>query len=124
MYNDPKNYIEAKKILNDSVRNDMFQDKVRTTRLRAGVVTALGFGVSYLVGTLTNNPDLVSSLSPTIIGLGLSFLFPNVGMRKAAQSIEDGSFYEGKSQEEVIRLATNYAHKYNEYERLKNKRRK
>ena len=123
MYKEPENYEEAKQILYDSVHNDMFKRQVRITRLRSGVVTAAALGVSYAISQWAGNPGLMSGFTLLSAGLGISNLLPNVGMRKAANSVEDGSFFEEKSEAEVIRLAKNYAKLYNEYEKIEGKSR-
>ncbi len=111
----PRNVEEAKIIIKNSAHDDYKQHRMKVSTLRNGLITA-AFAVATIGLGIANPSTLVASIPIT----GLAALTTALGVvahKKGIQYVDSGEVFEGKSEEDIMNLATKYVDEYNEYKR-------
>ncbi len=116
----PKNYEEAKKIIIESNNDKDFNNSfLKRNRLREGLVAGLFMGTSVVLGLIQNNPEFITAGLPFAGIATLASMIPSAKQLITMKRIKDGSFFEGKSEQEIIDVAKKVVATYNYY--LENK---
>ena len=116
MINKATNYEEAKVIIKNSVNSDLHKKNLKTMKLRATFIAALGTSAAVAAGLLTQTPTLSFLIMPSVAILDSPFLLGVFAHKRAMKRIENGSYFQDKSQEEIIRIANDYANEANSFE--------
>ena len=117
-------YEEAKQIIREVIDNGGLHQALWATRLRAGLITVFLMIAAYAISKLSHEPSSLPGLLLIAASLGTSYLLRNVGWRKLAESIHDGSYFDEYTDEDVIKTAAEYARLQNEYEKKKRRKTK
>ena len=112
----PENYEEAKQIIINSTTDEISEHNKRAYKLRGIFVSAVGVAATLGLSAVTREPAVLALL-PGAGLLGLSSLLSLYGYNKAVGHIQDGSYFEVRSEEEVMESARKYVDTYNDYER-------
>ena len=116
MLEKPRNYEEAKKIITEAVHDDLHEHSLKVIKLRAGLVAALGIGAAVAAGIVTESPTLTATILPTVAIFDSPFIFQLLGHIKAVKNVESGKFLYHMSEEDAMKLATDYVDDYNAFE--------
>lgn len=118
----PKNYEEAKLIIKNSITDDYANHHFKMVKLRAAFITAVGVAAGIAVGAITKNPTWTWGILPNACLIGLSGLVPLLGRNVTKKLMSNDSYFNGKTNEEIMELATKYVTEYNEFERKMNEK--
>ena len=118
MLQKPETYEEAKKIIEYSAeKTDLIKRNKRIMKLQSGLLTAIGVGTSALLGILTESPEVFVGTLPVAGLISLESIMPYFIYCNNNKKIKNGTYFEGKSEEKIIDLATKYVEGHNELER-------
>lgn len=116
MLNKTNNYEEAKIILQNSINDDNFKNKIKIARLRALFATGIATVAATAVGITSGDYTLGIAAFPTIEGLLLPVLIPYILLSTTKRRIKHGSYFEDNSMGKIISTANKYVDEYNEFE--------
>lgn len=122
MLEKPSNYQEAKKIIEDAIDDDLQTKKMRIAKLRSLLVVSLGVGAAVSVGVLTENPTLGAIALPNAMMLAAPFTIPYFLRKSTNKRIKNGTYFEDKSEAQIMDAAEDYVREYNAYEEKKRSR--
>lgn len=111
----PNNYEEAKIIIKNSVDDEYEHRNMKVNALRAGIITAISFGIAGLIGLATKKPIAFLSMLPPAIIMSLSGLGPILAQWRTNNRINSGQYFQNKSEEQIINIADDYVEEYNNF---------
>ena len=114
----PENYEEAKKIIEYSAeKTDLIKRNKKIMKLQAGLLTAVGVGISGLLGVMTGSTEVFVGTLPVAGMISIESIIPYFIYCNNNKKIKNGTYFEGKSEEKIIDLATKYVEGHNQLER-------
>ena len=117
MIETPKNYEEAKIFLKGDKNNQVIEQKKKLLKIRMALIptlyiTAIGTDSEIILGTgLTGN---LLSFQLSILTSFLPELLAYMNVKKLEKTINDNSFFENNTEEQVIQKANDQIEFYNE----------
>ena len=123
MLEKPKNYEEAKKIIENTVGDDMQEHKLKVAKLRSLVAVGVGAAAAVTAGVMTEDPTFGAIVLGNAMMIAAPFTFPYFFRKETAKNISNGSYFDDKSEEKIIHAANDYVERYNEFEESKGRSR-
>lgn len=120
MLKKPKNYEEAKVLLENSATDDLTKKTIKLTGLRATIVSALAVAGLAALQIIFNNPMLTAIHIPLAALLTIPNVTPYFLHKKLVKDLKSGKYFEEKNKEDVKKIADMYVDEYNHYENDKN----
>ncbi len=117
----PKDYEEAKMIIKNSTTDDYAKSNNKKNLLRAGIISSLCFASAAAVGLFTGKTNLMIPSMIIAGSLSLTTLFPIISNKSIKNEIDSGRYFEGKSESDIMRIASNYVTEYNSFEKKRSK---
>jgi hypothetical protein len=118
------NYEEAKRIIKNSLDEPFFEHSKKVSKLRATFVAALGVSAAIAAGIATNDPSISIASLPLVALVDSPFLIAVYGHTRAKKQMDNGTYFDGMSEEKVIDLANGIVDQSNAYEEKKGGRSK
>ena len=117
MIETPKNYEEAKIFLKGDKNNQVIEQKKKLLKIRMALIpalfiTAIGTASEILLGMGLNG--FLMSIPLSILTSFLPELLAYMNVKKLEKSINDNSFFEENTEEQVISKANDQIEFYNE----------
>ncbi len=112
----PKNYEEAKMIIKNSVNDNVSKNFYKINYLRAGVVSGLVLGVAATLGIIWKSAMVGFSALPLGAVICFPTLLPIIHQKKVDRRIKNDTYFYGKSEETIMRIANNHVEEYNRLE--------
>ena len=117
MIGKPKNYEEAKIFLKGDKNNQVIEQKKKLLKIRMALIpalfiTAIGTASEILLGMGLNG--FLMSIPLSILTSFLPELLAYMNVKKLEKSINDNSFFEENTEEQVISKANDQIEFYNE----------
>ena len=117
MIETPKNYEEAKIFLKGDKNNQVIEQKKKLLKIRMALIpalfiTAIGTASEILLGMGLNG--FLMSIPLSILTSFLPELLAYMNVKKLEKSINDNSFFEENTEEQVINKANDQIEFYNE----------
>lgn len=117
MIKTPKNYEEAKIFLKGDKNNQVIEQKKKLLKIRMALIpalfiTAIGTASEILLGMGLNG--FLMSIPLSILTSFLPELLAYMNVKKLEKSINDNSFFEENTEEQVISKANDQIEFYNE----------
>ncbi len=106
-------YEEAKKVIKDCTEEELVEHNREVYKKRTGLTAAILTSMAVAPGIMAETPVATISLLPSVGLVSLISFMPYRNYLKALASIKNGSFFEGKSEEEIINEANEYIDTYN-----------
>ncbi len=120
MYNKPETYEEAKKIIRECNSDEEYNAKyLNAKKLKAGFIAAAGVGVAATVGLVTGDFSNTTTMLPAVGVVGLTSLLPYFGLKMQMKKVDNGKFFDDKSEEEIMEIANAYVISHNAFEASK-----
>ena len=120
MLEHPKTYEEARIILKDSANDDYMKHCQKRALLRGGLVTLLCVGAASLVG-LKYGSNMIIDTIPIGSMISLSSFIPYFINKDTQRLKRTEKYIKGKSEEQVISLASHYVDEYNDFKRRRSR---
>ena len=112
----PQTYEEAKRIVQEGVDNEVAQRRRRSERIRMMVYTVLWIVLAVALGNLMGDyPAGFGSAAFVYFFAMFAEAVPHLHMLYRRKQVLDGSYFESRSEEEVMKMATDYVDAYNRY---------
>ena len=112
----PKTYEEARIVLKDSAHDDYMQYCQKKTLLRGGLITGISMGVAALFGVVSKSSTAFLAALPLASMISFSGFVPYIVNRNTMRRKESEKLIKGKSEEEVMKIASMYVDEYNDFE--------
>ena len=116
MLQKPQNYEEARKIILEAVHDDLHEHVLKITKLKAYIIGALVIGAAIAAGIAAKSPMLTFTMIPAAAIFDSPFIFQILEHIHAVKNVDSGRFLYHLSDEETIKLASEYADDYNAFE--------
>jgi hypothetical protein len=116
MYEIPKTYEEAKKVIEGSTKDKYTQRFMNLLRLKALFTTVISTGVLMGVAHLLGTPAPIEYVLPVSGIIEFAGLIPVIQRRIVNGQIKEGSYFEKKDKEFIMSAATEYARSANAFE--------
>ena len=107
-------YEEAKIILKNSVGDKADQLNAKAEILGAGLVTAIPLIIGSM-GVMQGQPIAMPCMLAVALTLNFPVLMDTIQRLRTNKKLLDGSYFEDKSEEEIIAIAKEYKEKYEKY---------
>ena len=116
MLEHPQTYEEAKRIIQEGVGNEVSQRRRRAERIRMMVYTVLWIVLAIVLGNMMGDYPAGFGITAVVYFFVMfAEAVPHLLALYRRKRIRDGSFFESRSEEEIMKMATDYADAYNEY---------
>ena len=115
----PRTFEEAKVVIQNSYNDDYHNRKLRNMKLRAAFVGAIGMGAAIALGASAGAPAAGLYFAPAVALIDSPFLAVIFSHKSTMKKVENGEYFKGKSEQEIIQIAQEYADEVNEYEAKK-----
>lgn len=119
MLEKPTNYEEAKIILKKMPTDDMQQSKLKTAKLRSMFIVGLGAAAAATVGIVSQDPALGVIAFPNAMLLAAPFTLPYFLRKYTLNRIDNGEYFQDKTEDQIIDAAKDYVEQYNKFEERK-----
>lgn len=116
MLKKPKNYEEARKILEDSVDDKFTKSVVKVSKLKLLFTSIIGAALLSAVQIFAHDPTITALSIPAVAALCAPGLAPYFVNKSTINQIKNGKYFEKKSPENIMGIADTYVDDYNEYE--------
>ena len=123
MLEKPKNYEEAKKIIENAPNDDMQAKKMKTVKLRALAAVGVGVAAAISAGVMTEDPSMGAIVLGNSMFFAAPFTLPYFFRQRTKRELRNGTYFDDKSEEEVMKLADEYVDEYNEFDDSKGRSR-
>lgn len=110
-----ENYEEAKVIIKNSTSGIVSDHNKKALKLRVELITLIGIVGSVGAGIITEEPTAALNALPFYGAFALHSMLQYLLYLRNQKKINDGSFFDKYSEEEVIKMANEYADTYNSY---------
>ena len=112
----PQTYEEAKRIIQEGVGNEVSQRRRKSERIRMMVFTVLWIVLAIVLGNLMSDyPAGFGMTAAVYFFVMFAEAVPHLHALYRRKRILDGSFFESRSEEEIMKMATDYVDAYNKY---------
>ena len=116
MINKTDNYIEAKRIIKNSINDEYEKSFMKAQRNRTLLLSGFCAAFAATLGIATGSVlAAVAAIPFSTFGIICSIV-PIILHKKNNKNIENGEFFRDKSHKEVIDIANRYADTYNKFE--------
>ena len=116
MLEHPQTYEEAKRIIQEAAGNEISRRRRRAERIRMMVYTVLWIVLAIVLGNMMGDyPAGFGITAAVYFFVMFAEVVPHLLALYRRKQIRDGSFFESRSEEEIMKMATGYADAYNEY---------
>ena len=112
MLQKPRNYEEAKIIIKNSIDDDLQKYNREWNKKRSIVITSICAAVAVAIGA-TNGVSVGIASVPCLGIISLTSLAPFIIRKHVNKEILDGTYFQDKSESEIIRIASDYVDEYN-----------
>lgn len=116
MLEKPKDFEEAKVLIKSSTTSDYNTAFLNAVKFKAGLVAAVGVGVSFIAGIVTKEPSVTLAILPNVGIFTLTALTPYFKRKSVIKDINNGDLFINVPKSEIMRLANLYVKEYNEFE--------
>ena len=116
MLEKPKNYQEARVIIENAVDDDLQTKRLKMAIFRLLLVVGAGVAASVTVGVKTNDLVLGVLAFAVAIIVAAPFTVPVILKRKVKDDVHAGTYFDDLPEDAVIEAATDYVREYNQYE--------
>lgn len=111
----PETYEEAKIIIKNSPNQEISAHNRRAFKLQIKLVALLSAGVAAGTQALFNDTGTVLAIMPVLGLANLESIGAYLLYLRNMKKIEDGSFFDKKSEAEIMKMANEYVESYNNY---------
>lgn len=115
MLEKPETYEEAKIIIKNSTTSEMAELNKKLLKIRAGFITAIGLTAATATGIVVNDPLVTIGLMPIFGTISISSIVQYLHYLRNQQKINDDTFFDDKSEEEIMKMAEEYVESYNKF---------
>lgn len=115
MLEKPETYEEAKIIIKNSTTSEMAELNKKLLKIRAGFITAIGLTAATAAEIVVNDPLVTIGFMPIFGTISLTSIVQYLHYLRNQQKINDDTFFDGKSEEEIMKMAEEYVEAYNEF---------
>lgn len=115
MLEKPETYEEAKIIIKNSTTSEMAELNKKLLKIRAGFITAIGLTAATAAGIVVNDPLVTIGLMPIFGTISISSIVQYLHYLRNQQKINDDTFFDDKSEEEIMKMAEEYVESYNKF---------
>ncbi len=119
MLEEPKNYEEARRIIENAVDDDLQTKMMKRCKLRIIIVYGVLIAAAVIAGVKTGDTTLGIIAFLNALILGSPFTIPFFKRRSVTKMIHDGSYFEKVDEDKMMHAAIDYVREYNEYEEKK-----
>ena len=109
----PKNYEEAKIIIKNSVGGPVSEHTKKLNILRSTFITLLGIGAAVTLGIVKKDMAFTAASLPFFGAISATSFYPLFFKMKVDKSIKNETYFEGKSEEQIINIARAHVDEYN-----------
>lgn len=118
MLTKPETYEEAKKIIEFSVtQEDLIKRNKKIMLIQAIILTIVGIAIDVLLACLTKSIMVFVGCLPVAGMISIEAFIPFFLYRYNNKKIKKGTYFDRKSEDDIIRKAVKYVEGYNELER-------
>lgn len=112
----PQTYEEAKKIVQEGVDNEVARHSRRLERIRMAVFTVLWIALSVALGSIMGDYPAGFGIATCVYFFAMfAEAVPHFHMLYRRKQVLNGSFFEKRSEEEILAMANNYVDAYNKH---------
>ena len=109
----PRDYEEAKVIIKNSVNGPVSKHYKKLNLLRSSLITLLGIGAAATIGIIKKDIAFFGVSLHLFAGISLASLYPIFFRKKVDRAIKNGTYFDGKSEEEIMNIARAHVAEYN-----------
>lgn len=120
MYEIPKDYEEARKVLVESTKDEMNKRTYRMLTVKSLLVSILGTGAIAALSTALGFGAPIEVFLPLAGFIEFEELIPIIQKKIQDGKIRNGKYFENKRKEEIMGLASDYAKIFNKFEEREN----
>ena len=115
MLEKPETYEEAKIIIKNSTTSEMAELNKKLLKIRAGFITAIGLTAATAAEIVVNDPLVTIGFMPIFGTISLTSIVQYLHYLRNQQKINDDTFFDDKSEEEIMKMAEEYVESYNKF---------
>ncbi len=119
MLEKPKNYEEAKLIIKNSVGDKLTNRYMKLNVLRSSLITLLTIGAATALGVARKSAMVGLACIPFASVISFGAFLPVIYQKRTEKRIKDDSYFVGKSEETIMRVANQHVDEYNRLEQNK-----
>lgn len=108
-------YTEAKLVIMDGVDSKYYKKRLGVARLRALLVATIGAAAATALGFIVGDPVVAVGALPVAEGLMAPLMAPYFISSSARRQVKNGTYFDKKSQSEVIDIANKHLREEEEY---------
>ena len=116
MLEKPKNYEEAKKVIETAVDDEWQTKDLKTAKLRLLLAVGVGAAASVAAGVMTEDPVMGAIALSNAMILASPFSIPYLKRKRVIDAVHDGSYFDKVDADEMLDAANQYVDLYNERE--------
>lgn len=117
MLKKPKNYEEARLILEKSATDDLTKKSLKLNKLKAIIVSGIAVAGLTALQLIMSNPIVTAVHIPLAAILALPHILPYFYTKKMVNALKTGDYFNNMSEETIKETAEKYVDEYNEFEK-------
>ena len=117
MLKKPKNYEEARLILEKSATDDLTKNKLKLEKLQAIIVSGVAVAGLTALQLILGSPIVTAVHIPLAAILSLPNILPYFYTKKMVNELKTGDYFNNMTDETIKETAEKYVDEYNEFEK-------
>ena len=114
MLTKPRNYEEAEKIIRDAMHDDIYNHLMAVRKTRMYIIGILGIIATIVCAIVSKEPKFIVAALPLVFIIDLPFIVQVYVLIYCAEKVNTALYK--SSDEEVIKVASEYVDEYNTFE--------